>query len=279
MPRPIVPQQPRQRPVGEDSPFGLAAWTIVRLVVRVADALNWRPTHWARLAELAVDGHLRAESGHLLWKAVAHLLAEAFDPLAQHLLRRGKEPCNFFVGQIPRQSERRQLCPVQDLVRVSVADAIEESRIRESPLQRVILAPQRRRELLGRGGEDVPTAGGLLAQGVRAPNEMQRRPVLARGLREKQSTVFKVQCRETALAGKLGPPLLPMQSARDHQVENQPEIVIKGEYDPLAQSANLANCLPLDRRERRGQSTGGERAADAGRRGTAAGQAGRPALH
>src|SRR5262249_57531404 len=111
MPRPIVPEQPRQRPVGEDSPFGLAAWTIVRLVVRVADALNWRPTHWARLAELAVDGHLRAESGHLLWKAVAHLLAEAFDPLAQHLLRRGKQPSHFFPRPIPPPTDRPHLSP------------------------------------------------------------------------------------------------------------------------------------------------------------------------
>src|SRR5262245_18134790 len=74
--------------------------------------------------------------------------------------------------------------------------------------------------------------------------------MLAPGFGEEQSSTWEVKRRETALARKLRRAVLPVQSARDHQVKNHPEIVVKTEHDPLAQSANLANRLPFHRRKR-----------------------------
>src|SRR5690606_26591632 len=56
--RPVVLQQARQRPVGQETAPGLAGGAVVRLVVGVDDPLHRRSAPWARLAVLAVHRHV-----------------------------------------------------------------------------------------------------------------------------------------------------------------------------------------------------------------------------
>ena len=62
-------QQPRERPVREQLPSGLAAGAVVRLVLGVDDVLDGRAAVGAGLAVAAVDGHLGTEGGDFLREA------------------------------------------------------------------------------------------------------------------------------------------------------------------------------------------------------------------
>ena len=62
-PGPVLLEEPRQRPVRQEAPLGLAGRAVVRLVVGVDDALDLRAAHRTGLAELAVDGEFGAEAG------------------------------------------------------------------------------------------------------------------------------------------------------------------------------------------------------------------------
>src|SRR5437899_11284380 len=58
-PRPVVFQQPRQRPIGQELAARLTARTIIALVLGIDDPLNRRPAHETWLSEPAMHGHLR----------------------------------------------------------------------------------------------------------------------------------------------------------------------------------------------------------------------------
>src|SRR5213080_2431495 len=78
--RPVLLQEPRDGPVGEEPAPGLTGGAVVHFVFGIPDALHRRPTHGARLAEAAVHGHPLAECSHLFRKRVARLGAQSFHP-------------------------------------------------------------------------------------------------------------------------------------------------------------------------------------------------------
>src|SRR5574342_851103 len=121
--RPIRPEQSRERAVGEELAARLALRAVVGLVVRVADTLNWRAAVGARLAVAAVDGHLRPEGRDILGEVTARLVAKAHDPVKERRPRRLVEPRMLAVAECPCLPDWREARPMQDLVRVGVADA------------------------------------------------------------------------------------------------------------------------------------------------------------
>ncbi len=72
-------------------------------------------------------------------KASARLGGQPLGPLAENRLGGGVETLDLRVAQLVGHPHRRQAGPMQDLVRVGVADAVEEARVREGTLQRVSL--------------------------------------------------------------------------------------------------------------------------------------------
>jgi len=105
-----------------------------------------------------VDGHAFAECGHLLRHGAGGFRAHAVGPLAQRGAGRGEQPLDLFVAQLRGHRDRRQLRPVQDLVRVRVADAGEEPRIGQGALQRMVLPLQPFAERADIGAEDLDAA-------------------------------------------------------------------------------------------------------------------------
>ena len=82
--RPVRLEQAGQRAVGEQLAAGLAGGAVVALVGGVPDALHRRAARRARLAVLAVHGHLGVERGHLLRELLAALGAQQLHPLGEH---------------------------------------------------------------------------------------------------------------------------------------------------------------------------------------------------
>ena len=157
--RPIILQQPRQTAIGEQLAAGLAGRTVIGFVGRVLNALNRRAAHRTRLAVAAVRGHALSKRGHLLGKVLAGLGDQLVAPLRQDADRVRVQALDLFRCQLARQQHRRHLRGVKDLVRVGVADAAQQMRIRQRALQGVILARQRLAELLDRRRQHFEAAG------------------------------------------------------------------------------------------------------------------------
>src|SRR5262249_26167175 len=104
--RPVLPEEPRQRPIGEDPPPGLATGAVVRFVVGIADSLNRRAAVRARLIEPPVHGHFLMKCRDVLGEAVSGLGPQPRDPLLQHRSAGLMQAINFLRLELARQCER-----------------------------------------------------------------------------------------------------------------------------------------------------------------------------
>src|SRR6266542_2328144 len=157
--RPVGSEQPRQRAIREQLATRLALRAVVGLAVSKADALHGRAAVGAGLAVAAVHGHARPEGRHALGELAGRRLSQPHGPVVERRPRRVVEARMLAVAQRPRLPDRRELCLMQDLVRVRVADAGEDVRVRERALERVALARDGRAELFRRARERLDTAG------------------------------------------------------------------------------------------------------------------------
>src|SRR5712692_3503810 len=78
---PVFAQDTRERTIRQELAAGLAVGTVVRLVRRVANALNLCATTDTWLTEAAVHGHSFAKRSNPFRKCVAGFIAESFNPL------------------------------------------------------------------------------------------------------------------------------------------------------------------------------------------------------
>src|SRR5205823_9343570 len=115
--RPVIFQQTGKRPVGQQLSVGLAAWTVVSLVLGVHDALDERAADGAGLTVPAVNSHALTEGRHLFGKALANLPPEPLRPLEKRLAYGLEQALDLGLGELVGQLERGQAGPMQNLVR------------------------------------------------------------------------------------------------------------------------------------------------------------------
>ena len=123
---------------------------------------------------------------------------------------------------------------------------------------------------------DVRTSmppGSSAASCCASANDEQRGPALRPGLRQQQRADWEIESSETDLARNLDPWSLigvicvicglPLETAGDHQVNDQEEVVIHLPDDALAETLEPAHAPALNRVDRRIDRTDEERARDA----------------
>ena len=98
------------------------------------------------------------------------------------------------------------------------------------------------------GVEHFEPAGIVLGAVRFAAHQVQRRPAFAAGLGEDQRAGGEVKRRQPDLARRLGPLRLPVQSARDHQVQHEKQVRLQREDDPLAEPPQAAMTFRPSRR-------------------------------
>jgi hypothetical protein len=114
-----------------------------------------------------------------------------------------------------------------------------------------------------RGVQDLDAAP--VERGRRGPaaHEMERRALLGAGLGEKQGPVLEIEGSKTEPSGQLRAAILPVQTARHHQVQDQEQIVLEREDDPLADPVQVPDLPALHLADRRIDAPDEERARDA----------------
>src|SRR6202521_4976225 len=182
--------------VGEKAATGLAVGAVVGLVLGVDDALDGGAAARAGEAEAAVDRHLGAERRDLLGEGRS-VAAQALEPFDEGVANGVEEALGLLVVEVQGALEGRQAGAVQDLVGVGVADAGEDRRVGERPLQSMALVAKGGAEARQVGVQHLQAAGVQGGERRLALDQLQRRPFLAAGLGEQQGTAAEVEGRET----------------------------------------------------------------------------------
>src|SRR5712692_1797214 len=157
--RPVLVQQAGKSAVGEQASARLASRTIIGLVARVADALDFGATTRAWLAIAAVDRHAGPKRGDLLGKCTSRFGPQTLGPFEQRRARRVVKPLDFLRSQLLRHCDRRELRAMENLVGIRIADTTENMRVGKRSLQRVISRAQRGGECGEARLERFDTAG------------------------------------------------------------------------------------------------------------------------
>src|SRR4029079_2937421 len=84
-----------------------------------------------------------------------------------------------------------------------------------------------------------------------ARDEMQGCPALAACLRYHERSRFELQQRKAYPAGRLRAFGKAAQPAGDHQVQNEEQLALQGEHDPLAEAAQADDLATFHRADRR----------------------------
>src|ERR1700692_2563183 len=80
---------------------------------------------------------------------------------------------------------------------------------------------------------------------------MQRGPPPGPGFSQRESAFRKIESGEILAAAQLCALRTPVQSARDHQVEHQPEIALNSDGNTFADAAQFTNSAAFDIGDRR----------------------------
>src|SRR5215472_642659 len=140
----------------------------------------------------------------------------------------------FDGGELLSKRKRRKSGLEQNFVGVGVADAAEKTRVSEGALQGVICGEQNGGELLRVGLENLNATGIQLAKSGLARNHMERGAFLGASFGPEKGSHGKVKRREAARWRDFhaaGPPVKP---ARNHQMQNEPEVVFEANANPFS---------------------------------------------
>src|SRR5436190_453025 len=100
---------------------------------------------------------------------------------------------------------------------------------------------------------------------------MERRLMLCAGFGENQRAVLEIERKEANLSGDLASPVPPPESTRDHEMEDEKQLALGLEHNPLAQTVEVDDDAAIDRRQWRfdrseqkrcGESVAGDAASD-----------------
>jgi hypothetical protein len=198
-----------------------------------------------------VHGHGRPERRDAFGKLLARLLAQPGDPLAQYRPRGLVEPSHLVVGERLTQLHRGQARAVQDLVGVRVANPAEDARVGQHALEGVVLGreggPERRRVRV----EHLEPAGVVSAERRLAAHHVERGPLLGAGLGHDQRARREIECRQPDPARRLCARRLPVQPPGDHQMDDDKQLLLERDDQPLPEPTKADDRLAAHGAHRR----------------------------
>jgi hypothetical protein len=140
---------------------------------------------------------------------------------------------------------------VEYLVGVGVADAAEETRIGERALQGVVLGAEPRGEVGDARVEHFEPAAVEPGERAVASNEVERRAARRAGLGEEERPGWEIEGGQRDPPGRLRAARAPPESAGDHEVNDEEELILQLEHDPLSDPSERQHALSLGRGDRR----------------------------
>src|SRR5215470_5176525 len=137
-------------------------------------------------------------------------------------------------GELLSKRKRRKSCLKQNFVGVGVADAAEKTWVGEGALQGVICGQQNGGELHRVGLENLNATGIQLAKSGLARNHMERGAFLGASFGPEKRSNGKVKRREATWRRDFHAAGPPVEPARNHQMQNEPEVAFEANTDPFS---------------------------------------------
>ena len=119
----------------------------------------------------------------------------------------------------------------------------------QGALERVIVLTKRGGKGEEISFEDVDAARIVLLQRLDARDNMQRGLSFRPGFREYEGAVDEVEREEPDFSWNFRATLPPAQPAGDHQMQDEKEVALQLEDDPLAQTIQRDNCFSVRSRQ------------------------------
>jgi hypothetical protein len=112
-------------------------------------------------------------------------------------------------------------------------------KIGQSALQGVVMLGQHCGEGSQAGMENIYTARVAGSKGSMALDNVERGLLLRSGLGDYETSARKVKGRQIPFAPQIGSRLAPVKSSSDHQVDEEPELILETDGDALADTLQL----------------------------------------
>src|SRR5690349_3096728 len=132
---------------------------------------------------------------------------------------------------------------MEDLVGVRVSNPAEQPRIRERPLERMVLASQSRREVSQVGVQHLQPSAVELLQRVRALYDVDRCPSLRARLGEVERPSLELERSLRELSANRLSALSPAETTRDHEMNDDVQRVVRPNHNALTQPADGSHPL------------------------------------
>src|SRR6185436_5883318 len=139
---------------------------------------------------------------------------------------------------------------MKDLVRVGIANAAEEMGIGQRALNGMIFLFQCLGKFLEGTAEHLQAAWIERAQSILSPKHMERRPLFASCFVQEQTAIWKIKGSEPIFSSQLGRSLAPVQTPRDHQVNDQPQAIFEADGDAFSNAPEAGDVLLVGFRQR-----------------------------
>src|SRR5438067_8688893 len=201
--------------------------------------------------DMAMHGHIFTERRHFFGELHPGFALQLVNPAFERGAGCDKQPAPSGWSEFPRKRNRRELCRVQNLIRISIADTTNDPRVSERPLQSAVLSSKRCLKRFRIARENVDSSRIDCPQTLLAFENVQGSAPLRPSFRQHQRAVWKIESGKLIASRQLGSDGTPMQPSGDHQVKHQPQIVFHTNCDALADAPQLAHLASFNASERR----------------------------
>ena len=134
---------------------------------------------------------------------------------------------------------------MEDFVGERVADAVEGPGIGEGALEGVVAPGEPLGELRFGRGEYVEPASFELVERRPAFHHMERGTSLAPGFGEDQGALVEIKGGQGELRADRGPGPFPVEAAGDHQVDDQPGVMVEPDGQSFPDPVDLGYRMPV----------------------------------
>ena len=140
---------------------------------------------------------------------------------------------------------------MQNLIGIRISDAAHDPRVRQRAFQSSILNCERSLKRFEIAGENIDAARIYIAQALLALEQVKGSAALRAGFGKHQRAVRKIESRKLISSSQLCSRDPPVQTSRNHQMQNEPQVSFKTNCNALSDAPQFAHLAPFNTRKRR----------------------------
>src|SRR5579883_487877 len=132
---------------------------------------------------------------------------------------------------------------MQNFIGIGIANSAYDAGISKRPLECTVLSRECTAKRIQVARKNLDASRINVAQTLFSGKDIQRRTPLCACFGKDQRAGGEIECSEIISSSQLRTRSLPMKPSRNHQVQNQPEIVIESDSNAFTDAPQLTHCM------------------------------------